>query len=367
MKIFRHAALAAVCLIGTARAGENPDTFDLSRWIQPVPESARFSEPGYFVWCGSMARGDDGRCHLFYSRWPKHLGFDAWVSHSEIAHAVSEGPLGPYRPKDAALPVRGKQFWDGLCTHDPTVVRFGAKFYLYYMGNTAPESMGDHPSPEVMKVERWVHRNNQRIGVAVADDPDGPWTRLAEPIVAPTAGFVDALCCTDPTVTSRPGGGYVMVYKAVGDKSPLPFGGPVVHAVATSDTPTGPFRKRPQPIFTKEGVHFVAEDPFIWNDGTRCWGLLKDQGGHFTDRAGSRKSLVLFRSDDGIAWQLARHPFVTAPEVAWQHRGHAQLAQLERPQIWLERGRPAILFAAADDSEKRSDSFNVAIPLRPPD
>ena len=48
---------------------------------------------------------------------------------------------------------------------------------------------------------------------------------------------------SNPSVVVRPGGGMLMVYKAVGLKRALPFGGPVVHLVATSDHPTGPFTK----------------------------------------------------------------------------------------------------------------------------
>ena len=29
----------------------------------------------------------------------------------------------------------------------------------------------------------WVNRNNQRIGVAVADDPNGPWKRFDKPLI----------------------------------------------------------------------------------------------------------------------------------------------------------------------------------------
>lgn len=56
----------------------------------------------------------------------------------------------------------------------------------------------------------WVHRNNQRIGVAVSDSPDGPWQRFDKPLVEPTPGFHDALCCNNPSVTARPDGGYLM-------------------------------------------------------------------------------------------------------------------------------------------------------------
>ncbi len=359
--------LAALLLVpsATLRAAELPD-LDLRAWIQPVPLSARFSDPDYYIWCGSMVRDDAGRCHLFYSRWPRRLGFYAWVSHSEIAHAVSEHPLGPYRHKDVALPARGKEFWDGLCTHDPTVMRFGSKYYLYYMGNTADRAMGDAPDPAVMKTRRWIQRNNQRIGVAVADHPDGPWQRLGQPLIAPTPGFFDALCCTDPTVTARPGGGFVMVYKAVGDHGAMPFGGPVVLVAATSQSPTGPFEKMSALVFHKAGVHFAAEDPFIWSDGRQCRAIIKDQGGYYTDQGGKGKSLVLFESPDGLQWTLAKHPFITTPEVMWEDGWHETLAQLERPQVWLDHGLPAILFCAADDSVHYSHSFNVHIPLKLP-
>jgi hypothetical protein len=42
--------------------------------IAPVPATAKFADPDYLIWCGSMVEGDDGKFHLFYSRWPNALG-----------------------------------------------------------------------------------------------------------------------------------------------------------------------------------------------------------------------------------------------------------------------------------------------------
>jgi hypothetical protein len=327
---------------------------DFAAMIQPIPETAKFSDPDYYIWCGTMVRGDDGKCHLYYSRWPRKLGHYAWVTHSEIAHAVGDTPLGPFRHREVALPARGKEFWDGLCTHNPNVHRFGAKYYLYYMGNT-----GDGAA---LKTLNWTHRNNQRVGVAVADSPDGPWQRFGRPLIEPTSGFVDALCVTNPSVSERPGGGYLMVYKAVGDKQKLPFGGPVLHAVATSDSPTGPFTKHPKPVFVKEGEAFAAEDPFIWTAGNCYWAIVKDNAGHFT---GKGKSTALFQSDDGLDWRLAKHPLVATTEVRWEDGRTQKLNSLERPQIYFENGLPVMLMFAADEDNKREHSFNVRIPLKP--
>ncbi len=328
---------------------------DLAAMIQPVPKSAKFIDEDYYIWCGSMVRTDDGKCHLYYSRWPRKLGHYAWVTHSEVAHAVADTPLGPYKHVNVALPARGEQFWDGQCTHNPTVIRSGGKFYLYYMGT--------HGDGQAMKTLNWTYRNNQRVGVAVADNPNGPWTRMDKPVIDVTPGFYDALCATNPTVTEGPAGKFVMIYKGVGDKKPLPFGGPVLLLVATADSPTGPFKKYDKPVFVKEGVNFAAEDPFIWYQDGHYYALVKDNAGHF---ANAGKSVVLFESADGFDWKLGNHPLVTKIQVQWEGGALQKLYSLERPQLWLDNGKPAVLFCAADETDKREHSFNVAIPLKAP-
>lgn len=349
--------------------------YDFAPMIRPVPATAIFRESGYFIWCGSMVKGGDGKYHLFYSRWQKKFGFNAWATHSEVAHAIADSPLGPYRHANIALPARGQQYWDGLCTHNPNVIQApDGKYYLYYMGTS-----GKHPNAVAptdggyatrydenknvveqcrMQPLNWEFRNNQRIGVAVADSPDGPWRRFDQPLISPTPGFYDALCCNNPSVSPRLGGGYLMVYKAMGDRGELPFGGPVVHCVATSDSPTGPFTKYPNPIFVKEGVPFVAEDPFIWCDGHCYWAIVKDFSGHFT---GTVKSLALFRSEDGLDWSPAKNAFVSTPDILWADKEKRKLAFLDRPQLYQENGRPVALFCAAMDAS--ADTFNVQIPL----
>jgi len=330
-----------------------PVDYDFSKMIQPVPATAVFEDPGYIVWCGSMIRDDQGKCHLLYSRWPRKLGHYAWVTHSEVAHAVADSPLGPYKFVNTALPARGKEYWDGLCTHNPTVKKFGSKYYLYYMGNT-----GDG---KPMTTLNWSHRNNQRIGVAVADSPAGPWTRSDTPLIAPTPGFHDALCLANPSVTQRPDGGYLMVYKAVGDKGKKPFGGPVVHVVATSEAPTGPFIKQPNPVFTSNDSSFAAEDPYIWYQSDRYWAIVKDMNGSFT-HAGT--SLALFESTDGFSWKPAAHPLVSTLNLKRTGEKQQKLMKLERPQLVFENGEPTVLLCAGVPEGKLDESFNVQIPLR---
>jgi hypothetical protein len=328
--------------------------FDFASSIRPVPSNAILSSPDYYIWCGSMVRAPDGRCHLFYSRWPRKAGFNAWVTHSEIAHATALSPLGPYTHLDVALPARGEQFWDGLCTHNPTLLEQGGKYYLYYMGNT-----GDRKSADTPDVWNWIHRNNQRIGVAVADQPAGPWKRSDTPLVdvSTDPSSSDSLMVSNPTVTQRPDGGFLMIYKAVGKKYALPFGGPVIHRVALSDRPDGPFIKQPDPVFTRDGSNFPAEDPFVWTQNGQYHAVLKDMHGAFTDAG---RSLVLFNSPDGLHWQLSNPCLLSDRTVLFEDGSLKKFEFLERPQIHFENGSPAVLFCAAKDGNR---TCNIHIPL----
>ncbi len=331
-----------------------------------VPMTAKFTEPGWSVWGGSLVKGEDGLYHMFYSRWETDLGW-AWVTDSEIAHAVSESPFGPFEFRDVALPPRGAEYWDGLCTHNPTIHKFDGKYYLYYMGNTGDGVVTGTPGKEKLN---WTHRNNQRIGVAVADSPDGPWQRFDEPLidVSPDEEAIDSLMTSNPSITRRPDGGFLMVNKVVGRKRPLPGGGPVLHAVATSDGPTGPFMKHPEPVFEVPGDPFPAEDPYIWYQAEHYWAVVKRLQKALDPHNGRRVSffsLKLFRSRDGLEWHAARDAHVTDRTLHWEDGTIQQLTHLERPQLYIEDGRPVALLCAADtrDPNNVRRSFNVQIPV----
>jgi hypothetical protein len=342
---------------GTVRAF-NKGRYQLR--LGEVPASAKFESGTMSIWGGSLVKGDDGLYHMYYSRWPKALGW-AWVTHSEIAHAVATSPFGPFEFEDVALPVRGAEYWDGLCTHNPTVHKFGDRYYLYYMGNTGNGIVAGAPGKHKLN---YIHRNNQRIGVAVAEHPCGPWQRFDKPLINVSShpDALDALMTSNPSITQRPEGGYLMVYKAVGKKKKGVFGGPVVHCVATSEYLTGPFKKHGEPVFQAKGHDFPAEDPFIWYQAGKYRAIVKDMRGAFTDAG---QSLVLFDSVDGFDWQLAKNPLVSTLQIKWHDGSLQNVNHLERPQLYLENGKPVALLCAADTIDKNGvcHSFNVQIPI----
>ena len=335
---------------------------DLKIELGKAPMTAKFISEEWSIWGGSLVKGDDGLYHMFYSRWPKKLAW-SWVTDSEIAHAVSKSPYGPFEHREITLPRRGKDHWDGWCTHNPTIHKVNGKYYLYYMGNTGDGEVMGKPGKELLN---WQHRNNQRIGVAVADSPDGPWKRFDKPLVdvSPDDRINDSLMTSNPSACTRPDGGMLFVYKGVGQEYPLPGGGPVVHCIATSDSPTGPLKKHDKPTFLVPGERFPAEDPYIWHQDGKYRAIVKRMD---TSKPGKREfSLVHYDSVDGLEWQKGKHFHVSDLKINWEDGSVQDVTHLERPQVYLENGIPVTLLCAADTTDENGvrHSFNVQIPLK---
>lgn len=346
----------AMLAIGCIRPEQKPKVqLDLKSALQPVPKQAILQDSTYFIWGASPVKDDKGNYHLYYSRWKKKYGFSAWVTHSEIAHATSRDLFGPYHFRDVALPERGDAFWDGHVTHNPTIQKWGKKYYLYYMGNKGDRKICKDGL-------NWVHRNNQRIGVAVSDSPNGPWKRFDSPLidVSNDSTAADALAVNNPSVSRCPDGKYLMVYKAIGKKQALPFGGPVVQLTATADSPLGPFKKDLTPIFTSNNTSFATEDPYIWFQDNRYYAIVKDMEGEFTH---IKRSLALFVSEDGKDWNVAAHNLVSDLVITWENGHRDTVDRLERPQLYIEGGQPQALFLAVTPKGRKDHTYNVHIPL----
>jgi hypothetical protein len=366
-RMLGSAILGVLCLLSVssnlasqapARSGTKLPALDFPRMMQAIPSTASFHDPGYYVWCGTMVKDDRGLYHLYYSRWKQSSGPNGWLTYSEIAHATGASPTGTFTFRDVSLPSRGSHFWDGTTTHNPTVKRFGAKYYLYYMGNT-----GDRVLTRGLN---WTHRNNQRIGVAVADNPNGPWQRSDTPLIniSPDPRAPDSLAVTNPSLTQGRDGRYYLLYKAVGRRNPMPFGGPVVHLMAVASSPVGPFTKLDQPLLTVPGSAFPFEDPFFWFDAKRdrYFVILKDNQGIVSGLG--HASLVLYESTDAKDWKPAPHLLVSDLELRWKDRATEPVANLERPQLFFnDAGNSVVLLVAIQDKTPGSLPYNVRIPL----
>ncbi len=320
---------------------------DFSKRLGQVNENSIFRMDGYYVWCGSVTRAENGKYYLFFSFWEKSATFrEGWVTVSKIGYATSDNLYGGYEYKGIALDS-GKT-WDSGSVHNPTVIRHGGKYYMYYMGN-----YGDGTY--------WSHRNNQRIGVAVADTPDGPWTRYDTPALDVSRDSFDSLMVSNPSVTEGKDGKFYMIYKAVKDNGIYPRGGAVVCGIATSDTPLGPFKKYGKPILVNPENDWSVEDAFIWQENGKFYVIAKDFQGYFTKS--DKGDMALFCSDDGFEWKLSDTPLAAKRELHYDTHT-VSLNKMERPQIYIENGIPKALSCACMPTEKAEETYNVIIPMK---
>jgi hypothetical protein len=323
-----------------------------------------FEEPGWHVWCGSVCEWG-GAWWLFYSRWREDLGFEAWATHSEVAVARGASPTGPFFPENkCVLPVEGGALWDRDTGHNPTIFATGETLWMAYTGTFGPyqrslPTVGEIPKDDLW----WEHRNNQRVGIAMARHPLGPWKTEDRPSIEVNPEGWDSLVVNNPSVCAKPDGGWAMIYKGVTD-GPRPFGKEVLHGVAESPMPGGPYTKiEGVHPFRVKGAVFAAEDPFVWWDARagKYRAVLKDMEGFLTEAG---RTLAFYESPDALEWRPSRISPVSGAALRWDDGVVESMDRLERPQITFDgNGNAVALQVACLATGEGRRSFSLSVPL----
>ncbi|HEY3416415.1 MAG TPA: glycoside hydrolase family protein [Armatimonadota bacterium] len=326
--------------------------------LLPAPVNGGFAMEDYWVWCGSAMRGEDGKYHLFASRWPRTYPFyQGYLLASEIVRAVADTPVGPYEFAEVVLPRRGESLWDGRMTHNPTIHRCGDTYLLYYIGSTFT---GPIPSPEALLetpsilTESWL---NIRTGLATAPSIFGPWTRRDMPILAPRADNWDRTMIANPAPCVRDDGRVLLIYRSSGLQPRLQLG--IAHAAHFA----GPYQRLVDtPICEHAREH--VEDPYLWWAGDHYEMLAKDMDGGLT---GEQHAGAHLYSADGLAWEVAPVPKGYSRTIRWDDGTTTTQGSLERPQLLIEHGQPTHLFLATADGPggfaQATRTWNMVIPL----
>ncbi|MFM1941933.1 MAG: hypothetical protein RI897_915 [Verrucomicrobiota bacterium] len=292
------------------------------------------ADPDYTVWGAAPLRAG-GEYHLYAARWPEEGVDPAWRRSSEIAHYVSERPEGPFRFADVVLRGTGLAGdWDAYAPHNPEVREFDGGYYLCYIAND------DYHQPP--------HPLNQRIGMASAPSPYGPWDKVGgHGLILSASGdpghFTYGKQVVNPTLL-RVGERYHLYFKTGGE---VP--GSTLYGLAISEAVTGPYRMLDHPL-TSRDVTIEDGSAFLWQ-GKVCL-LTTDNHGQVT---GLRGGGVLWVSDDGIHFN---------PD--WTQRGFGLLPdyyggfdssrvvkiyggdpKFERPKVLCEGGAPAWFYGTS--------------------
>lgn len=340
-----------ICFPTQAWSQGTTDDLDINGMIQPLPNDGFNRDPNYYNWGGSIIKGNDGRYHLFYSRWKREYTFYGWLTFSEIAHAVSSSPAGPWKYKQTALKSGDKGRWDEITAHNPKIKYFEGKYYLYYIATnfggkpyTDATLIGTHKRPLTGENRRnkILLRENQRTGVAVSNSINGPWVRMNRPLIEPSGPIVTLT--VNPAIDRGRDGKYYLIVK--GDKPNTKF--TRNQAIAVSATPVGPFVMQPKPVIGD----LDTEDVSMWYDSGRS---------RFYAVFHAHTFIGLMTSIDGLNWSRAKNYNITNKRVLLEDNELLIPDRMERPFVYQEGGVPTVLCLGV---KRGNDSYTIFIPLQ---
>lgn len=282
----------------------------------------------WYVWGTSPIIGDDGKTHLFFSRWPAAAGWRSWLSKCEIGHAIADHPEGPFEFVGTALEPSGPGLWDAFTCHNPTIHKVGDKYALFYIGSTDGTSI------------------NQRIGVALADSLYGPWQKIYTPLISPgQRGEWDDHITSNPAFLQHPNGKFYLYYKGMSREAWER--GNFFYGLAIADNLTGPYRKindNPVIDISYKGENVKLEDAYVFLEDGKFIMIARDMG-YFDNYGG-----LYFESEDGINWSNVQRAYFGAEYYGIQHEMKSdhlfRKNRIERPQILMQDGKASYLYTA---------------------
>lgn len=314
---------------------------EFSKKLKPV---GRILETeNYYVWCCAPIFGEDGKVHVFYSRWPAKYGMGGWIHKCEIAHAVADNPEGPYTYVSTALSPRPGYF-DATTCHNPHIKYINGTYYLFYMGNSDGKVY------------------TKRIGLAKSQSLYGPWERTDKPILeAGKDGEWDDCNTTNPAFIIHPSDNKAWLYYKSWNKEAYQTEKGNIRAnrkygLAIADSIEGEYnRYERNPIidFSIHGDNKQVEDAFVYIEDGKYKMLMRDMG-YFDHNAG-----LIFESEDGIHW--------SDPQIAWfgaeayleessAPKHLKRYGRFERPQLLMKDGKPAYMFNAMQGGQFKTAS-----------
>jgi len=305
---------------------------NFSRHLKPVGRALELED--YYVWCNSPIEAPDGKIHVFFSRWKAEKKMGGWINGSEIVHAIAATPESVFEIKETVLAPRGAGYWDATTCHNPSVKFVDNKYYLFFMGNSNGKT------------------NTKRIGLAVADSLDGPWTRPDKPLLEPgETGSWDDHCTTNPAFVKNPNGKYWLYYKSWNTHDYETDTGPIKgnrkYGLAIGDKIEGPYIKyngNPVIDFSGKGNNTQLEDAFVWMQKRKFNMLARDMG------VFDHESGIIMHSKNGIKWSEPEIAYHGADKYIQQPPAPGYLTKygrFERPQLLFQKGKPTYLFTAS--------------------
>ncbi len=183
----------------------------------------------YFVWYSKVTKGPN------VTDYPSGYSADVWFATSPDGLQWTE--------QGEAIGKGGQSAWDERGVFTPNILRFCTKYYLYY---TAVSARHNKTTPT-------------RIGLAVADDPAGPWKKFeGNPVLSPSddSARFDSMRVDDAALLVREDKIWFFYKGRTKGKGPTE----TKMGVAFADSPTGPFTKHGEPLHGGHEVMIWPQD-----------------------------------------------------------------------------------------------------------
>ncbi len=326
---------------------------------QTVPDENYFEMNGACTWGSSIVKHSDGLYYMLFSTWDEAKGFSNWYSFSEIAYATSTKLGGPYIYQGPALDVEGSNItnaempkWGGGTLsffHNPNLMHSekDGKYYLYFISRSTG--------------------SGQKVGVAYADTPAGPWTIKEDPVITTREGYHDNSYVCNPSVIElkdeEGNFSYYAVYRSNGTEDGVTIR---AAAYATADSPLGPFTQSEERIMYDPTSDYSVEDCHVWFENGQYYALAKDMTGGKITGYTDGSSTALYESTDGVNWTLSENKLAYPTIIPWES-GDQTVGLMDRAYVYRVKGVPFMLTNATSDSNISPHSGghtrNVQIPL----
>lgn len=298
-------------------------------------------ESGYFVWGGNVVE-HEGMYYMVGNKWIGTDGFSGWVHDNRIYVGSSANKTGPFA-LSTEISILRSQSWAANMVTNPNIIKIEDTFYLYYVGTNY--TIRSYPVVDSQA------RNRQKIGVASASHPEGPWTPSENnPILSPSVSDWDQNIVNNPSVYLDGSGDINLVYKSDlnGVKNDLRLG------KVKLTTWEGPVTDRATsaPNFGLPDV--FAEDPCVWFEDGRYWAIFKAMDSAIVPVG---HGILAVSDDGGATFRLALGEHAYSLTINWDDATSNNYSKIERPFVLVESGNATALFTAV--LRTNNTSFNI--------
>ncbi len=318
--------------------------------VYPTETNSGYNQTNYSTWGGSIIKGDDGRWHMFVSRFSENCGLSSWVTNSEIVQATSQTPYGHY----SFLRVVVERF-----SHNPGIHYVSGKYLLFHIGcgqgipsaNVSHCLNGTTPSSSIKPNKFGGCENPHYENLMTSDSLNGSeWKSQGEinlftprnetAITNPAYHFFDNGSVY--SIYRQPGGAWPKVSSAASER----IGAAMATSCITGINCTYVDKSPEFPLFD-----FALEDVYVWVDANANYHALTHKK---KPAYGPRGDSGHIFSTDGIHWYISKiSPYNDT--IYFKDGTTFSCKKRARPKLVIENGAPIALSTGCEVSRETGD------------